>query len=335
MNPELALQWHHTLNGNLTPYNVACGGHKEVWWQCLKNPKHIWRTSIESRKSSKYACPFCSHHFPSEEYNLLVCNEELCKEWNYSRNDRNPEEYCPNSNNCVWWTCKDCGNEWETRISYRNKQKSGCPRCSKSKGEKIIKTILDSRGIYYIEQKEFIGLIGLKNGNLSYDFYLPKQNILIEYQGEFHDGNGGNYIKKNLKKQQEHDRRKHEYAIENNIYGEGMYGIVLNSEYAADKKYNYLIRNFDNKEDNARGIMSFLKENHSSIADVDRSIKKLTMSFIKYAFEKGYEDIVFIKDLICSLEFLNEYEREQLFSLLDLNRMNENIPAAIDLVDGR
>ena len=54
-------------------------------------------------------------------------------------------------------------------------------------------------------------------GNLSYDFYLPKYNLLIEYQGEFHDGSAGKYSRINIKKQQEHDRRKKQYAKDNNI----------------------------------------------------------------------------------------------------------------------
>ena len=52
---------------------------------------------------------------------------------------------------------------------------------------------------------------------LSYDFFLPNHNILIEYQGEFHDGNNAIQTKSGLKRQQEHDRRKRESAKENGI----------------------------------------------------------------------------------------------------------------------
>jgi hypothetical protein len=75
-------------------------------------------------------------------------------------------------------------------------------------------------GTYDESQKIFYGLIGIRGGSLSYDFYLPKYNLLIEYQGEFHDGiagNGNYYMKQNLKRQQEHDKRKKEYALNNNI----------------------------------------------------------------------------------------------------------------------
>ena len=66
-------------------------------------------------------------------------------------------------------------------------------------------------------QKEFNGLLGLGGKNLSYDFYLPDYNLLIEYQGEYHDGTANNQTKVAYKKQQEHDKRKKEYALNNNI----------------------------------------------------------------------------------------------------------------------
>ena len=53
---------------------------------------------------------------------------------------------------------------------------------------------------------------------LSYDFYLQQYNLLIEFQGKQHEQPieyfGG---EKTFKKQQEHDKRKREYAKQNNI----------------------------------------------------------------------------------------------------------------------
>lgn len=60
-------------------------------------------------------------------------------------------------------------------------------------------------------------MLGIKNRFLSYDFYLPDYNLLIEYQGQFHDGISGEYSRRNLKNQQEHDSRKKCYSINNNI----------------------------------------------------------------------------------------------------------------------
>lgn len=61
-------------------------------------------------------------------------------------------------------------------------------------------------------------MLGLGNGNLSYDFYLPDYNLLIECQGIQHESWRKNWItKEDFEKQLEHDRRKREYAKKNNI----------------------------------------------------------------------------------------------------------------------
>lgn len=217
-NQELASEWHPTKNSTLTPYNVTIGYEKtDIWWQCKTNLKHEWKATILSRHNLKNGCPYCSGRYPTEENNLLVNNPELCLEWNFNKNKKLPKEYCPNSGKKVWWKCKDCGHEWEAVIGDRNNNQRGCPECNQSKGEKECKRVLDLRDIYYIPQREFDGLIGLGGGNLSYDFYIEKYNLLIEYQGEQHERyiKGFHKSKKDFKKQQEHDRKKKEYALSN------------------------------------------------------------------------------------------------------------------------
>lgn len=59
---------------------------------------------------------------------------------------------------------------------------------------------------------------------MSYDFYFPKYNLLIEYQGEQHD-HPVKYSKnmtdaiaeKRFDKQKENDEKKKDYAEKNNI----------------------------------------------------------------------------------------------------------------------
>lgn len=110
-----------------------------------------------------------------------------------------------------------CGHKPHWIYSYYYKKGGNCPICSESKGEKRVREWLIKNGITFESQKEFNGLLGTGGGNLSYDFYLPKENILIEYQGEFHDGSSGEYAKANLEYHQEHDRRKFEFAKLHNI----------------------------------------------------------------------------------------------------------------------
>ena len=120
-------------------------------------------------------------------------------------------------NKPIEFKCGRCGNHWTTlarAIVYDNE---GCPRCRSSKGEKEIRTWLKKNNIEFEEQKRFDGLIGLGGKKLSYDFYIKSKNALIEYQGEFHDGTAKLATDESLNKQQEHDKRKREYAEENSI----------------------------------------------------------------------------------------------------------------------
>jgi len=86
-----------------------------------------------------------------------------------------------------------------------------------SKGERRIVNFLDTNSIEYMFQKTYDDLLGINGYLLRYDFYLKDYNLLIEYQGQFHDGSTGEYSQVNLSYQQEHDRRKRKYAEKNNI----------------------------------------------------------------------------------------------------------------------
>ena len=107
-----------------------------------------------------------------------------------------------------------CGNIYEVTpnnffTGYR------CPYCSSPKGEVAVNKILKSLRIKYEPQKTFDDL--RDNRLLSYDFFVPSQSILIEYQGLQHyepiDIFGG---VSQFKLQQKHDKMKSDYAKAHN-----------------------------------------------------------------------------------------------------------------------
>ena len=51
--PELASQWHPKLNGTLVPSDVTYTSSKNVWWQCDKDPSHVWKRPVNQRVSPK------------------------------------------------------------------------------------------------------------------------------------------------------------------------------------------------------------------------------------------------------------------------------------------
>jgi len=92
----------------------------------------------------------------------------------------------------------------------------GCPSCNESRGEKMVKEILDKNNVTYEIEKTFKDCFYKKL--LKYDFYLPYKNICIEYDGEQHykpkEHFGGI---KTLIVTQKRDLIKNEYCIKNNI----------------------------------------------------------------------------------------------------------------------
>jgi hypothetical protein len=60
IHPDVAAEWHPELNGELTPHDVTRASGKRVWWQCLKNPTHVWDTKIRARTIHRSGCPLCS-----------------------------------------------------------------------------------------------------------------------------------------------------------------------------------------------------------------------------------------------------------------------------------
>lgn len=58
--PEIAKQWHPSLNGTLLPQMVTVGSNRRVWWMCPEG--HVWLTGISNRTNAKKrtGCPVCA-----------------------------------------------------------------------------------------------------------------------------------------------------------------------------------------------------------------------------------------------------------------------------------
>lgn len=173
---------------------------------------HVFKMSPNNFISRNQRCPKCAgnkkkttEQFMKEVY-LLVKDEYTIL-----------GEYI-NSHTKIKMKHEKCGHIWNIAPShFLNGNR--CPFCNESKGEKRIREFLINNSIYFISQMEFDGLLGLGGRNLSYDFYIPKYNLLIEYQGEQHERyvKGFHKNKNSFKKQQEHDTRKQQFAEDNEI----------------------------------------------------------------------------------------------------------------------
>lgn len=186
--------------------------HKKLWLTCSEG--HDWHVELK-RFYDGVRCNTCQSKVTGEKLKLHESYvSSYIEKFGYKLNSKYEKSDAPLSILC------DRGHEY---VSTWDNFKSGCrcSICAITKGERKILDFLNNKGMKencdYIYQKKYYGLIGVGGKNLSYDFYLPGYNILIEYQGEFHDGNTRHQTKEDLEKQQEHDRRKRQYAEEHGI----------------------------------------------------------------------------------------------------------------------
>lgn len=214
--------WDFQKN-ELNPYYVTPGSHLKAWFKCSNGNKNhpSYYTEIRSFARKGRRCPYCSHNKISYYDSIGYLYPEKVSNWNYELNQDTPYDLSPLSSQKRWFNCEDCGTPYIALISTvtRRNRSHKCRKCGEtySKGEQKINKWLSDNQINFEIQKEFNGLTGIGNGNLSYDFYLSDYNLLIEYQGEFHDGNTRRQTREDIKRQQEHDRRKQQYAESHNI----------------------------------------------------------------------------------------------------------------------
>jgi ribosomal protein L37AE/L43A len=80
----------------------------------------MWNSTIYSRAIRKSGCPYCSGRKSKNGINdFATLHPELLQEWNYSKNDKTPEQFKQRSHKKIWWICKDCSLEWAAPIYSR------------------------------------------------------------------------------------------------------------------------------------------------------------------------------------------------------------------------
>ncbi len=57
--PTIAMDWHSTKNGELTPSDLRPGSNRLVWWECPFNRKHEWQGKVVDRTLRGMECPHC------------------------------------------------------------------------------------------------------------------------------------------------------------------------------------------------------------------------------------------------------------------------------------
>jgi len=126
-HPEIAKQWHPTLNGELRPDEITSGSGRKVWWLCSQGHSH--QDSPNHKKAGR-GCPVCSNKIIIPGINdLAFLYPTIANQWHPTRNEPlEPDGVSPGSNRKAWWLCGK-GHQWQSVIATRLRS-SGCPVCS-------------------------------------------------------------------------------------------------------------------------------------------------------------------------------------------------------------
>ena len=171
------------------------------------NCGNIFEQIPDVHTNSRHGCTFCS---PTSKLNTeqFVEKAKIIHGDNY---DYSLVEY-KNSNTKVKIKCNTCKKIFEQRPHDHLK---GCGCFCVYKGEIEIENYLKENNISFEKTKKYSNL--KDKSLLSYDFYIPLKNLLIEYNGEQHYKNKFKKPLHEWHRQLHHDWLKRKYAKDNNI----------------------------------------------------------------------------------------------------------------------
>lgn len=132
--PLLAREFHPTLNGNLTAYNIRPGSNAKHWWAC---PIHgDFEQKVVARAISGKGCPPCGilsaaakRRKPKPGQSLGDVHPQLVSQFLVDRNEGlTAFDVKPKSEFPMWWICPVHG-DFEATPHYMTTRR-GCDKCA-------------------------------------------------------------------------------------------------------------------------------------------------------------------------------------------------------------
>jgi len=159
---------------------IMLGSKREVWWRCDKG--HSYHASVYRRLKVGSGCGICSHNIlMKNENDLLTTNPEIAQEWDYDKNDCNPDEVMAGSNIKKYWFICPKGHSYQATPLSRKKG-SNCPVCAMEKH-----TSFPEKAIFFYVKQYFEKAIENYRssflGRKELDIFIPDLKVAIEYDG--------------------------------------------------------------------------------------------------------------------------------------------------------
>jgi len=125
VRPDLAAQWHPTLNGALTPQDVVPHSRMSVWWLCTAG--HTTQDKLADRAKGM-VCQECPKSRRRTEPSLAARFPDLAAQWHPTMNgELTPHDVRPYLNKLVWWLCPN-GHSTQDTLTARSRGRL-CQEC--------------------------------------------------------------------------------------------------------------------------------------------------------------------------------------------------------------
>jgi DNA-directed RNA polymerase subunit RPC12/RpoP len=126
--PDIAEKWDFSMNGDLTPYDIAMTARESFWWKCGECGES-WQAPPE-RLCRGHGCPYCSGNRVGKINNFAHLHPALEASWATELNAGvKPSDIVAGTLKKYWWKCGVCGEVWDaspaSRIGGTN-----CPYCT-------------------------------------------------------------------------------------------------------------------------------------------------------------------------------------------------------------
>ena len=181
---------------------------KVVCTKCGKEDEKSW-----AEVQQKDTCSYCCKNPTKVSFETSIAGKrpDLIK---FFKNPKDAEKVTIMSDKKLKLKCPDCGFEKEMSAGKLTERRFACTKCGDgiSIPEKFIGEVLDQLNTNAKREKTFNW-----SKKFRYDFYLEKENIIIETHGSQHYDEKYSFTKITLSEQQKIDKEKKELALANGI----------------------------------------------------------------------------------------------------------------------
>ena len=165
-----------------------------LWWKCIINSEHIWKSQLNNRTTNCSGCPYCNHNNMSviqtiPLHELII---ELISIHDNQYEYPNIKEEYKNSYSFITILHKICGNIHKVNVGHHKNSMVGCQSCNKGRhySKMAIRYLnfMSKINTINIRHAENEGEFKIPTTRYSADGYCNETNTIYEFHGTIYHG---------------------------------------------------------------------------------------------------------------------------------------------------